>query len=117
MNPFAPQASVRLEDRWRLGDAGAVYEFNVKLRHVRSQAPQNVWDQDVEMAIDELKQELKKRYPWIGEMYMTGRSGGWFAVEDPQGKMTKAKLDTIAKHVERRKRGFVKYMEQEYPRT
>ena len=116
MNPFAPQARVRLHDQWRIGDIGAVYEFNVKLGRVESDAPQDVWDQDVWTALDQFKQELRRKYPWIGDMHLTGRSGGWLAIEDPKGKMTKAKLETIAKLVEAGKRQFVKDMEQAYPR-
>jgi hypothetical protein len=116
MNPFAPQARVRIDDQWRIGDIGAVYEFNVKLHRVESDAPDAVWEQEVWTALDQFKQELRRKYPWIGDMDLTGRSDGWLAIEDPKGKMTKAKLETIAKLVEAGKRQFVKDMEQAYPR-
>jgi len=116
MNPFVPQAQVRLENRWQLGDAGAIYEFNVKLYRVQSSATEEEWEQDRVLAVEEFETELRNRYPWIGEMYMTGRSAGWFAIEDPKGKMTKKTLETISGLVEAAKRRFVKDMEQAYPR-
>jgi len=116
MNPFAPQAQVRLENRWQLGDVGAVYEFNVKLHRVQADVPDPIWEQDVRAAMEEFKTALKRKYPWIGETYLTGRSAGWLAVEDPEGKMTKKTLEDIAKRVESAKRQFVKDMEEAYPR-
>jgi len=115
MNPFAPQARVRLEDRWRLGDIGAVYEFNIKLGRVDAECSEAQWEQDARTALDEFEQMLRKKYPWIGNIHTTGRSGGWLAIEDPKGKMTKATLATIAKLVEAGKRQFVKDMEQAWP--
>jgi len=116
MDPFAPQAQVRLEDKWRLGDAGAVYEFNVKLYRIQSSATEEEWEQDRVLAVEEFETELRNKYPWIGEMYMTGRSAGWFAIEDPEGKMTKKTLEAISGLVEAAKRRFVKDMEEIYPR-
>lgn len=116
MNPFGPQAQVRLENRWHLGDAGAVYEFNVKLYRVNSDAPEEIWEQDMQAARSELERTLRKKYPWIGPTYFTGRSGGWFAIEDPQGKMTKRALAEIASLVESAKKQFVADMESTYPR-
>jgi len=104
---------VRLDDRWRLGDPGAVYEFNIKLLPVKAEAPQSAWDNDVQMAMQEFGASLRKKYPWIGEVSVTGRSGGWLAIEDPKGKMTKATLDAIAKRVDAAKRQFVKDTEAE----
>jgi hypothetical protein len=116
MNPFGPQAQIRLESQWQLGDAGAVYEFNIKLRRVQSSASDVEWEQDVGTALEEFEYELQKKYPWIGRVYTTGRSGGWLAVEDPNGKMTKATLQSMSQMVEAAKRQFVKDMEQAYPR-
>jgi len=116
MNPFAPPVTVRLNNRWRLGDEGAVYEFNIKLRQVWSAASEYDWDDEVRAALEDLEDELRKKYPWIGSVYVTGRSGGWFAIEDPRGKMTKAKVDAIAAMVGTAKRHFVKHMEATYPR-
>jgi hypothetical protein len=116
MNPFAPQAQVRLPSDKSLGDAGAVYEFNIKLYRVESNASELEWEEDSRMALEEFEYDLREKYPWIGRMYQTGRSGGWLAVEDPNGKMTKATLKSISKRVEAAKRQFVKDMEQAYPR-
>ena len=74
------------------------------------------WSRRFWTALDQFKQELKRKYPWIGDIHTTGRSGGWLAVEDPKGKMTKATLSVIAKRVEAGKRQFKKDMEQAYPR-
>lgn len=115
MNPFAPQAIVRLHDRWRLGDAGAEYEFNVKLRPLRLEIPESEFEQETEMALDAFEQKLRKKYPWIGQMGRTGRSGGWLSIEDPKGKMTKAKLKEIAELVEAGKRQFIKDLRNAYP--
>jgi hypothetical protein len=69
------------------------------------------------MAMEAFEDSLRQKYPWIGAMHRTGRSAGWLAIEDPQGKMTKAKLEDIAKRVEAAKRQFKKDMEQAYPRA
>jgi hypothetical protein len=69
------------------------------------------------VAIDQLKQLVKRKYPWVGAMYMTGRGPGWFAVEDPKGKMTKAKLKEMSQLVEAERRQFIKDMEEAYPRA
>ncbi len=116
MNPFAPQARVRLDNQWRLGDTNAVYEFNVKLGRVEATCSQDQWDQDVATSLDEFVQLLKKKYPWVGDVYLTGRSGGWLAVQDPKGKMTKVTLASMAKLVEAARRQFIKDMEQCWPR-
>jgi hypothetical protein len=116
MNPFAPQAQVRLDNQWRLGDIGAVYEFNVKLGRVEADVSDDVWEQEIWVALDQFKQELKRKYPWIGNMYMTGRGPGWLAIEDPKGKMTKGTLEAIAKRVGAGRRQFIMGMEQAYPR-
>lgn len=115
MNPFAPQARVRLDDQWRLGDAGAEYEFNVKLPPLRLKMSDEDFERDTEVALDEFQQKLRRKYPWIGQMRLTGRSGGWLAIEDPKGKMTKAKLKEIAEMVEAGKRQFIKDMRQAWP--
>jgi hypothetical protein len=116
MNPFVPQAKVRLEDRWRLGDVGAVYEFNIKLGLVEADVSNSQFERDAERALVEFEQKLRQKYPWIGRIYRTGRSGGWLAVEDPKGKMTKAALKSIAERVAAGKRQFVHDMERAWPR-
>ena len=116
MNPFAPQADVRMHNRWSLGDVGAAYEFNIKIHGVKSDAPEDVWEEDSQMALEEFEAKLRKKYPWIGRMYRTGRSGGWLAIEDPKGKMTKATVEAMSKMVEAAKLRFVKDMEYAYPR-
>ena len=115
MNPFAPQTQVRLDEQWRLGDIGAEYEFNVKLPPMRLKISELEFEHDTEVALDEFQQELRRKYPWIGQMHLTGRSGGWLSIEDPKGKMTKAKLKEIAERVEAGRRQFIKDMHQAWP--
>lgn len=99
-----------------LGDVGAVYEFNVKLGRVEADISDREWEDELSMAQEELRTGLKNKYPWIGETHMAGRSGGWLAVEDPTGKMTKKRLEEMAKYVEAARQRFVSDIEQTHPR-
>jgi hypothetical protein len=117
MNPWAPIPDVRFETRWKLGDPGAVYEFNVKLYSMGLGTISDVeWEHDVRVAYEEFERALRKKYPWLGPMYFTGRSGGWLAIEDPKGQMTKPRLLAISKAVQAAKAQFKKDMRAAWPR-
>jgi hypothetical protein len=117
MNPFAPQPRVRFESRWNLGDPGAVYEFNVKIYRLESDASEGDWYHEVQSALEDFQTAVHKKYPWVGDVHFTGRSGGWLAVEDPDGRMTRAKLEAIGKLVGAGLSRFKKHMVSEYPRS
>lgn len=115
MNPFAPQDPVRLESRWSLGDVGAVYEFNIKMPRMNVDVSEEDYEDDARTSLREFKDKLRKKYPRVGEIYQTGRSGGWLAVQDPRGKMTKATLKSMVEFVKAAKRQFIRDMEQAWP--
>lgn len=116
MNPFAPMPKVRFESRWTLGDPHAVYEFNVKIMGLASDASEEQWSWEVDQAREAFEHDLRAKYPWVGSVYFTGRSGGWLAVDDPAGKMTKVKLAAISKMVGAALASFKRHMVEEYPR-
>ncbi len=111
---WGPFPSVRHEGT--LGDAGVVYEFNVKLRsRVPTSASWETMMEEAERALEDFADQLREKNKWIGNVYFTGRSGGWLAVEDREGRMTRAKLDAIAKKVGAGLKSFKKYLAEEYP--
>lgn len=103
-----PMAETRLHNRWRLGDRGAIYEFNVKLsvRIAGLKASDRQMEHDTEVAVEEFTRALKKRYPWVGRVYLTGRSGGWLAVEDAKGGASELEVKLIAEDVEEAREQF-----------
>lgn len=90
--------TMRLDRRHAIGDVGAVYEFDVKLPILRDKCPllsQGELENDTEIAVDEFKNILQNRYDWVGNVYLTGRSNGWLAVEDSRGEATREALVEI----------------------
>ncbi len=91
---------MRYSREYRLGEAGAVYEFNVKLNHLRGV---NISDDDLQfhvmVAFDTFRDKLRQRYTWIGDVSLTGRSSGWLAIQDRSGKAKRSTLETINKLV------------------
>jgi hypothetical protein len=116
MNPFAPMPSVRFETRWALGDPGAVYEFNVKIHGLPSNASEEQWDREVRRAFRAFETMLRARYPWLGELSFTGRSAGWLAIEDAEGRMTIETLNALSDAVDAALARFKQTMVRVYPR-
>ena len=115
-NPFAPQPRVRFDGSRKLGDAGVTYEFNVKIQRIESDATQVQWDSEVERSFEGFTEYVRGRWPWLGAVYFTGRSGGWLAIEDPSGRMTGRTLVAIQKQVGLSLQAFKRHMVAEYPR-
>lgn len=116
MNPFAPQPSVRFPGESKLGDAGVPYEFNVKIMRLESDASEEDYYHEAQRALESFQSAMHAKYPWLGDMHFSGRSGGWLTIEDPQGKMTKPKLAAIRKAVGAALAKFKAHMMKEYPR-
>jgi hypothetical protein len=115
MNPFAPQPVIRFDGDKTIGDAGVTYEFNVKLHRVRSNATEEQWSFAARDAFDAFETYARGRWPWVGAVYQNGRSGGWLAVEDPQGRMTKRTLAAMQTAVEKALAKFKRHMVTTYP--
>jgi hypothetical protein len=107
--------TMRYETKYEIGDVGAVYEFNVKMYHLRGV---NITDDELEIdvndALDSFADQLRKRYKWIGRVYLTGRSGGWLAIEDRTGKARKATLEKIDDTVNQAVRDFQSWLRKQY---
>jgi hypothetical protein len=116
MHPFAPQPVVRFDGDAKLGDAGVAYEFNVKIRRLNSAAVETDWSDEAELARQELRSELHAKWPWLGDPYFTGRSGGWLAITDPSGRMTRRTLEAMRRSVGKALAAFKKYMREIYSR-
>ncbi len=71
---------------------------------------------EAQIAVDAFADKLRKRYKWVGEVYLTGRSGGWLAVQDKDGKARGSTLETIDNLVKVAKMKFIKEMEKKFPR-
>ena len=117
---FVPHGTsqVRYERKWHLGDPGAVYEFNIKLPKIEGVRQDLDWETiqiHAEDAIEELATLLRRRFFWVGEVYQTGRSRGWLAVEDKTGRATEAGLQKIAGLVDASRRQFIRMLREEYP--
>lgn len=96
-----------------VGNAGTTYEFCVKLPLLRPTEPisDENFEIERELALEIFTDELRERYPWVGKVYLTGRSGGWLAIEDSEGKATMRKLERIAGLVYTELAAFKKYLE------
>jgi hypothetical protein len=116
MNPFAPQPLARFRADGKLGDAGLTYEFNVKIQKIDCEADFVDWDIDRQMAYQDFEEVLRRKYPFFTLEGFTGRSGGWLAIQDPQGRMTEKRLETIQKMVGAALKQFKKDMIAAYPR-
>jgi hypothetical protein len=95
-------------------------EFNVKTRRrvdipdfVREQLSASeidtIWWEEAGRSRDDLRETLRKRYKWIGELAFVGRGPGWLAIEDTGCKPRN--WDTIGKIVEKRLKEFITSME------
>lgn len=49
---------------------------------------------------------MMKRYKWISNIYLTGRSSGHLVIEDPDGKARSSTLETIDRTVTQELRQF-----------
>ncbi len=117
MNTQEELTMMRYNRKAKIGTEGAVYEFQVKLHRVNADLDDYGWQDEVERAVEDFAEFLRSKYKWIGNVYITGRSGGWLAIEDAKGKARAATLETIDKLVDEGKRHFKKYIEEEYPRS
>lgn len=107
---------IRIETKYKSGEPGAVYEFNVKFhkRDYSADVDDDTMYIEVREAVDVFADLLRDQFPWVGEVYLTGRSGGWLAVEDKQGKATNKKIEQIADMVDDARVEFGKYLDEAY---
>jgi hypothetical protein len=107
---------IRIESKWTVGDRGAVYQFNVKFH--RGDYSADVDDDsmyiETKLAVKAFADVLRERFPWVGAVHLTGRSGGWLAVEDKQGKATSKTIEQIADMVDDAREEFGKYLDEQY---
>lgn len=108
--------TMRLKKGWEVGDAGAVYEFDIKLPRIEGvRAMTNEeFDMEASDSIEDFVSLLRDRYTWIGDVYQTGRSGGWLAIEDKKGLATKAKLLKIQELIESAQKNFIRHLQANY---
>lgn len=82
----------------RANEKTGVYQFNVKLRKL---AGCNIREDELEWEtwneFVSFREKLMKRFSWIGDVYLTGRSNGWLAVEDKRGGSLKRREASLAK--------------------
>jgi hypothetical protein len=109
------ESSCRWDEKWKIGDEGAEYEFDIKIPPVSVSMTDEEFTAESDQALDVLAQELRRRYSWIGRVGRAGRSGGWLAVEDKKGLATFGKLEKIIEMVGRAKSDFVDFIETYYP--
>lgn len=108
--------TMRLQKGWEVGDAGAVYEFEIKVPKITGVKMTNdEFEMEARDSLEDFVSDLKRRYKWIGDVYQTGRSGGWLAIEDPQGKATKSSLRTINDRVRKEMGYFIDNLKLAYP--
>lgn len=109
--------TMRLEKRWQVGDPGAVYEFDIKLPRITGvrDITNEEFEIEAEDSIQFFVEDLRERYSWIGQVYQTGRSGGWLAIEDKKGLATTAKLENISKMIDEAMKDFIKQLRSQYP--
>ena len=91
------------------------YEFYVKI-YTPVDAPnltQDGWDIEVDLAVQIFTDKLKKRYKWVSDVYLTGRSGGWLAIEATR-PIRESVLWTVMELVDKEKKKFIKYLEKEF---
>ena len=116
MRRITLDSECRYDSRKKIGDPGVEYEFDIKIPPLGVDMTADEFDYEAQDALIQLGRALKKRYPWTGRWYQTGRSGGWFAFTDEHGEATKAKLQTIIGMIEQAKEKFCKRLERQYPR-
>jgi len=99
-----------------VGEAGQIYEFYIKV-YGPVNAPKLTtegWEIEADFAMEEFADKLRKRYKWVGEVYFAGRSNGWLAIQDKDGKAKEKTLQTIMGLVDEAKKRFIKRMEKEF---
>jgi hypothetical protein len=116
MHPFLPQPVVRFDSDAKLGDEGVTYEFNVKLPLFECGGDFIDWDLERQAHYLAFESVFKRKYPFFTLEGFTGRSGGWLALSDPQGRMTKARITSIQKMVKKALDEFKKDMAATYPK-
>lgn len=98
-----------------VGKPGTVYEFNIKLRGLRGV---KISDEELyvesELAVRGLSETLQESYPWISEVYQTGRSGGWLAIKDRDGKARDQSLREIGKFIQEERESFEQDLRERY---
>ena len=114
MRPFEKPWGCRFEGE--LGAAGTVYEFNVKIQKIECDCPQDEWDDEVRLRVEEFERMIRRTYKGIGAIYFTGRSAGWLAIEDVDGRMTEDRLNAIDGRVRAALKQFKRDMVATYPR-
>lgn len=84
------------------------YEFKVKLSmRVRGVNISNdELQMETEYAVDSFARSLRKAYPWVGRVGLTGRSGGWLLIEDKKGEATEDELSDINDRVDEARKDF-----------
>ncbi len=108
--------TMRLKKGWEVGDAGAVYEFDIKVPKITGVKMTNEeFEMEASDSLEDFVRDLKRRYPWIGDVYQTGRSGGWLAIEDPKGKATERSIKTINDRVKKEMGYFIDNLRHAYP--
>ncbi len=112
---YSLESSCRWDERYKIGDQGAEYEFDIKLPRLATGATDEEFTAEADQALDVLAQELRRRYSWIGRVGRAGRSGGWLAIEDTKGLATFAKLEKIIDMVAKAKSDFADFLETYYP--
>jgi hypothetical protein len=107
--------TMRYEKGREIGEPGGVYEFNVKLRRLRGvKISDSKLYHETEDALHAFAGRLRKRFRWIDTIELRGRSNGWLAIEDPQGRATKSELRTINTMVENALSKFQEGLRKEY---
>jgi hypothetical protein len=111
--------TMRYEKKYRIGQPGAVYEFDVKLsmRMRGVDIDEGALYFETDFALTQISVELKREYPWITDVYLTGRSGGWLAIVDGTGGATKKKLEAISAQVDQARQDFETAIIEEFGYT
>lgn len=99
-----------------IGKAGTVYEFNIKLHH--ELIGLSLTDDDLaiesDLAVQGIAEVLRESYPWISEVYQSGRSGGWLAIKDADGKAREKSLREISEFIQEEKAEFARELKERY---
>lgn len=118
MKQLTLSSQCRYDTRDTIGNAGVVYEFDIKippLHPMGIDCTQEEFDEEAEECLEGLAYALRKRYSWIGTIHRAGRSGGWLAIEDKKGLATREKLSNIIKMVEAVKGQFIRALKHRCP--
>lgn len=116
MRAHSLESLCRWDTRDAVGNVGVEYEFEIKIPTISGVDCTNAEFEDLaSQFIADFKRTLKSRYTWVGDVYTSGRSGGWLTVVDKKGLATREKLKTIIGLVEKGKRAFVKELKYQYP--